>query len=754
MESNKINLLDILNKYEKIIIPEIQRDYVMGSGGKKLESLFLAMNNSLQNGKTFPFSCIVGYEDKENKSLYVYDGQQRLATLIFLCSYLDKDNRNLFNKFKFVGREKANEWIANPENMNTSEIIDFTTYSLLELKNSFEEKWFKKTEGNGILVFLKKDVYFDMVLVDQVSDAEQFFLDINDGLDLKPYEIYKAALYHHASGRDILGESFKKFALKMENEWLEFFSQYRKFEWEYCVKSKCSLRKEKVCAEEVLIYFFKYCFRMMWIQNNGSDKEYIEDDVTKLTKENLEKIEKIIDAIVKKFSGEIGAKSEEKIINYSVDNKGAHWNITCRNYSEMLRKFLYNIWNIEETKKDIIVWCYISRFSDESNENRIDEYLRMIRKILNHNRFECKRADVFFEDRGVPAKKIVCARYYVRGIPKYYLNSRDENASYYKNDTSLDYENFLNEIIKNSEKNNLAEWKTTNALLSGIIVKEIFKKNSKDYCEIKEIENISFMNGIVDNFLEYDYENETCILRHQDIINQCKNLKLSDYQYKAILKFVCDNKLKIDNFLFNDITVWWSAYTGTKYSQKGKSLISHTWCDLFTINTAKELDMQNSVFVREDDDFRHKYFDLVPDGWFDGENIVQPEDGEYIKNGNGFAGWGKTNKVFNLVKITSNFDSIVLNDSRQLYVNRLKVEEMPKYLLNYNGKNWVGDKIKNQIVFYSEKPWLNDILLRLFCYDCESVNMDEYLKEYEGYMLSYKMYENQFFIKLHQFTTF
>lgn len=654
MESNKINLSEILQAYEKIIIPEIQRDYVMGSGGQKLVSLFSAMRNSLEKGKEFGFSCIVAYKDGDNNSLYVYDGQQRLATLVFLCSYLNKDEANmkLFNKFEFIGREKANEWIANPEKIDDSEVEDFTTYSLLELKKSFEEKWLENNKKDGILEFLQKKVYFNMVLVDKISDAEQFFLDINDGLDLKSYEIYKAALYHHAS--TILNNSFKAFALKMENEWLNFFSKYAQ-------KQKMKLKNEipEVCEEEVLVYFLKYCFRMIWIEE-GNNGEFVEDDVTWLKKEHFEKVENITDKIVEKFTNEtsITDKIVEKketstelqrhIINYSINGlifkRGPHWNITYKNYSEMLNKFFDNIWDIEETKKDIIVWCYISRLPNGSDKD-IDDHLRNIRKILNHNRFECDRANIsFWKKEGVHKRTIYYARYCVRGIPKYYLDffNDEEYENYYGKGEDSGYVGFFNEIIKNSKNNDLANWKTENSLLRSIINNEILKKNSNDNSEIIEkIENISFINGIIDNFLEYDYQNNTCTLKYNNIDELMKLNSKNNDQYKDILKFVCDNKLKIDNFMFNEVTVYWTVYTGKDYSKKG-NLIPHTWCDFFTIKTDK---IGNTLFESsEEADLRNEDLDLIPDGWFDNsKNIVQPEENI---TGRGFAGWGRITTVF------------------------------------------------------------------------------------------------------------
>ena len=102
MGSMKISLYELLTeytkdklliKYTKIIIPDIQRDYVMGSGGGKLTKLLKAMSESAIKNKDFNFSCIMGHVDKEN-NFFVYDGQQRLATLIYLSAYLFNKEEN------------------------------------------------------------------------------------------------------------------------------------------------------------------------------------------------------------------------------------------------------------------------------------------------------------------------------------------------------------------------------------------------------------------------------------------------------------------------------------------------------------------------------------------------------------------------------------------------------------------------------------------------------------------------------------
>lgn len=60
-------------------------------------------------------------------------------------------------------------------------------------------------------------------IVNSVSGAEQFFMDINSGVALKPYEIYKAMLC------DRLSKIQKgNVVRKIENKWLDFFYSYRK----------------------------------------------------------------------------------------------------------------------------------------------------------------------------------------------------------------------------------------------------------------------------------------------------------------------------------------------------------------------------------------------------------------------------------------------------------------------------------------------------------------------------------------------
>lgn len=112
------SLATLLSKYDKIVIPDIQRDYVMGSGGEKLTKLLQSICNAkyqeaMHPKKGFKFSVIMGYVDSATNTFYVYDGQQRLASLVYLCaSYEEAQSEEEFlSKFEFMDREEANLYL-------------------------------------------------------------------------------------------------------------------------------------------------------------------------------------------------------------------------------------------------------------------------------------------------------------------------------------------------------------------------------------------------------------------------------------------------------------------------------------------------------------------------------------------------------------------------------------------------------------------------------------------------------------------
>ena len=612
-KDQRVSFFEILNSYDKIIIPDVQRDYVMGSGGKKLKAFLDAIDNRMKEEQCFYGSSLIGTEVVENGKhiLYVYDGQQRLATLICLCLFRgtgSEDIKKMCKKFEFQGRSLANKWIQEYEEngFKLEEAEDFTTYSMANLYQKCKN-W--KIDLNRIL----NKVCFDLVLVEKVSEAEQFYLDINDGLDLKEYEIFKAELYHHAKAVIGDGVVFKNFALSMENEWLDFFASYVSYASYGCGEE-----------EKKLIAFLKYCFRMMWIEENGCDDGYQENDVSWLIEEHFKRITEILNGVVETRCNDIKINYARKVypwINYSCEfysdekrwvESGQCWNIKDSNdshYKEMLSVFLHSVEEKNEIRYDVLIWCYLTHLKDET----LDKYLRLIKKLLNHIRMESKEAKflhgfyycdrkgekvkaryikenpdrykwTYQGERIYPGARILYSRYYTFGIPSYYLS----NTYGQENDKDIDARQDNKDIIKeNTEKlfdvilfNK--QWKqiTINACRKEWIRKELYKYISPDIESITVLENLSFLNGVVDNFL--DYTQDSCKLKEWVKKKGIESLQKLEGKnsYTDVLDYVYENDVSMKCWKIN---ISWNTYTkDSKPISRERYIAPHTLSDLFT----------------------------------------------------------------------------------------------------------------------------------------------------------------------------
>lgn len=757
MSDNKITLKELLLRHNKVIIPDIQRDYVLGSGNSKLEHLFENMEKA--NG-SFEFSCVLAHKD-ENNNVFIYDGQQRLATLAYLCAKIAYENKdaevqNLLQRFEFKGRDLANQWIAKPDQIAKEQAVDFTTYSAAELIETFEKRMqspqYDSKEKLTLDFFFEK-VKFNLLFIKEVSDSEQFFMDVNDGLDLKEYEIYKAELYHHA--KRILGEEFKEFALKMENEWLEFFLKYK---------------EERVYEEEVLVQFLKYCFRMMWIEDSKDIKGYRENDISWIEESHLRKIENIVDGMIgyMKLNGEhIGLPT---CIEYSLSRLGGYWNITDKNYNAILSKFIKNLQKTEEIEKDVVVWCFLSSLykyidSDKNIEN-LYNYLRFVKKLLNNIRSKNTETEML-HGGSIENHKLEFIYYNVKCIPTYYDFYSDKIRM------SIEDKLYLQAIIL-SNKNIIIEDSQcyaeqflkicVNKTLKEILSKEKEKFYSPDREIIEKYENLPFTNGLVDKFMRYNesgycLEDWTSILTPDKLKNICSE---KDYrQYKSILKFISNYGIKWEDCLAKSILIKWKPHD---YYRIGKQKIVkdrecgdiyfHTWYDFFTnscsLKFETKADRKNECLVD------------LPDGWFKGDILYQVAETEAASSDGGFAvnnppKGSRTIELFDLSCFEQNFSSISKNEQGGYLINKKPVESLPDFLERYNGNAGVDkllsttDRIYYPCAKYDGyvKDYLNKVLLGKYrrLWDSEE-KFNEYLKENEGKLQPIEMDGVHYFVKL------
>lgn len=444
----KINLSSLIDMYQSgILIPEIQRDYVMGAGGKgkngedKLKLLLEKINDCAKADKDFDFSCIITHRSEDdNFKLEIYDGQQRLTTLIFLYLYLcKKEEKELLlhsNWLVFAGRPHANQLfsqlVLNELKIQDICVEDFTSFSIQNLlKESSSNKYNSITSD-----YLLNKVNFDMVSIASQNEIEQFFMDLNSGIQLKEFEIYKAKLNYQVNKlketNPIKIECLENWSYKLDNEWLNLFTPFASFEHP---------------EEEYEIAFIKYCIKMTAIDYYDMERiQYIKGQYlsevdfisidSNIAIQILEKVFKIMNSLMKidfenikvsqKISGILnyswGDDEEDSnsiILKNNYDKRGAFWSLENSNYETMLYHIIKNVILYKEKQgdlhKDVLLWCFVTTI-DWNTIYKL-EYLRNIKILLNNNVFINENA--WYECQGKGQYLYYC-KHIVCGIPQYY----------------------------------------------------------------------------------------------------------------------------------------------------------------------------------------------------------------------------------------------------------------------------------------------------------------------------------------------
>ena len=128
----------LLNKYDRILVPMIQRDYAQGRTDKKAQEVRTNILNDIFDKESVHFDLIFGSCEKRNENdgekfcFVPVDGQQRLTTLFLLFLYAKKvkglwNDLNL-SKFNYDTRRAAADFckkVATEEwNVSNGKVSD------------------------------------------------------------------------------------------------------------------------------------------------------------------------------------------------------------------------------------------------------------------------------------------------------------------------------------------------------------------------------------------------------------------------------------------------------------------------------------------------------------------------------------------------------------------------------------------------------------------------------------------------------
>lgn len=211
---------ELLDQYDRILVPMIQRDYAQGRTGKKATDVRNNLLTDIFSDKDVHFDLVFGSKErriidgKETSCFIPVDGQQRLTTLFLLYLYgqkTGKTNTELdLSKFSYDTRRAASdfcksitseEWVV-PNAKNISDVIkdsswfmnywekDPTVEGMLNMLDAIQEKCKEITDYPDL-----RKVTFCFFDLESNGLNENLYLKMNSrGKPLTAFENLKAKI--------------------------------------------------------------------------------------------------------------------------------------------------------------------------------------------------------------------------------------------------------------------------------------------------------------------------------------------------------------------------------------------------------------------------------------------------------------------------------------------------------------------------------------------------------------------------------
>lgn len=296
---NNINNIKELLEKEKLIIPEIQRDYVWGDNELVIKRFINNIKN-MNDNEELDIGFFYSYKIYENFNALI-DGQQRITTLILLSWYVGVDNIKL-NNFKFKVRENSNNFLEKLLEQKSAEIPAIDGKKISDkIKNSI---WYKRIWDNDPTV---KSILNALDIIDKELENEKE--NIKNKIDNIKFSCIEAGdrrleteyILLNKRGVNLTNSEQLKAILtediENKNEWLEKWEKdWQDILWE--------CKGEDIYNTDNIWNAVLYWVRDIYVIENNickdNDKEKInyDFDLIGIEKENKEKVLKILDWII------------------------------------------------------------------------------------------------------------------------------------------------------------------------------------------------------------------------------------------------------------------------------------------------------------------------------------------------------------------------------------------------------------------------------------------------------------------------
>lgn len=551
---NEYTFFSLLNEFEKIEIPRIQRSYAQGRESEKIvrDGFLGSIMKTLENKNEDRLCLDFIYGDSNNKKFIPIDGQQRLTTLYLLYWYLNNFEKNTvekekrkeaLRKFTYETRESSKEFCERlsgtsinvedfkntKEEKISSKIKNQTWYliqwkddptikAMLTMLDAIEEKLkFKDIQEIKTNAFEEngKRIYFYFIEVKTFGSADELYVKMNSrGKKLTTFENFKSKLEGYMDREIFKKEEDKKtlneFKKKIDNEWLNYF-------WEQIIKEE---EKKRNIEEEKKRNKGKENKKN---QNNEVNKENEKNNNNLQIKNIAEQIDrclmnlfmtifenemalidnKTIDEIkniIKDYDDFILKNEDERKLDFEKLKEQNVINETTIKYSCYVLEYYSMLQNAKQdteqnTKQDTE---HDTEHDTEQELDKIINYEEIINKMMNFsggNKNDFRPEKIQFY--------IICKYLY-----KICEKEKDKD---------------LVDIIKEADNQN----KLTKILyFARNIVKNVYIDSEEKYCKI-----IKFMDNIVDAFIKNNYNSIFEYLKDLDVEDLIKQYKMEEVKY-------------------------------------------------------------------------------------------------------------------------------------------------------------------------------------------------------------------------------